>query len=149
GPAAVGALDDVVVVAGGDVQPAVVADRQAGNLMVVEPAEAVGDHLLDVVVPAGLAAAPAAHAAAAGGVQPAVVEEDRRGQLLFEHHGGLVVDAVGLGVGEGLDDVLDPLLHGGDGARGAVLVLEGLWRLAPLVAGAGSPFEDVRGAVVG
>src|SRR5205823_6458576 len=45
--------------------------------------------------------------------------------------------------------VLDALAHGSDGAFGAVLVLELNTCLAPVVAGAGQPFEDIRSAVIG
>src|SRR6185437_9767103 len=71
GPAAVAALDVVVVVAGGDVEPAVVADRHPRDLVVVEAAEALGDDLLHVIGAARLALLEAPDRATAGEVNPA------------------------------------------------------------------------------
>src|SRR5207248_7117526 len=89
-PAAVGPLDVVVVVAAGDVEQPVVAEGEAGHLVVVEPAEALGDGLADAprVVRVGrpLGAGPAdadlhalpppPHGAAAGDVAPPVEVPD-------------------------------------------------------------------------
>ncbi len=149
GPAAVGALDHVVIVAGGNVEPAVGADGHAGHLVVMEAAKALGDDFLDVVGAARLALLETAHRAPAGQINPAVVQQDAGGQLVFEDDFGLIPGAGAPGVLEDLDDVLDVLLHGGDLANGAVLVSESLHEFLRIGARVGPPFEDMGRAVGG
>src|ERR1019366_9062284 len=90
GPAAIGAFDDVVVIAGGDVKPAVIADGQARDLMVMPTAESLGDDLLLAPGAVGLLLV-AAHGPLATEVHPAIVDENARRQLLFEDDLGRVI----------------------------------------------------------
>src|SRR5205814_787481 len=119
-------------------------DRQARDLPALGAAETPGDDFLDVVLPVRLALLVAPDGAAARQVEPAVVQQNARREFVFEDDLRPVVHALAAGVAQRLDDVLDALLHGRDVALRAVLVDDRLGGLAPLLAGAGPPFEDER-----
>src|SRR5262245_59080864 len=74
GSTAIGALDIVIVVARGDVELAIIANRQPGDLVVMKPTKPLSDDFAEVPRPAGPRLTIPPDRAAPRGVEPAVVE---------------------------------------------------------------------------
>ena len=149
GPAAVRSFGVVVVVATGNVEQPVVADGDAGDLVMVEAAEALGDDLADVPRAAFAGLLPAPHRASAGDVQPAVVVEDAGGKFFTENRlrraelpGGRVKREV-------FHHVQSELLHCGDLLGRAILEAERLFHFEPVALGngVGHPLHHEQAAI--